>query len=120
MRFKGVGTSPKVRGPAKLPSHPRGPFRSYVYDEIKCSLSSPLFLIRQCLSCLNGRAATDVLIAPVSPDIEQIPSFRLPGYRTNPFISSTHTTHCICIYKPIANAYVGNIALVFSSDIKNI
>ena len=28
--------------------------------EIKCSLSSPLFLVRQCLSCLNGRAATGI------------------------------------------------------------
>ena len=34
------------------------PFEELISNEISCSLSSPLFLVRQCLSCLNGRAAT--------------------------------------------------------------
>ena len=34
-------------------------FEELICYEIKCSLSLPLFLVRQCLSCLNGRAATD-------------------------------------------------------------
>ena len=37
-------------------------FGELISNEIKCSLSSPLYLVRQCLSCLNGRAATDELL----------------------------------------------------------
>ena len=33
-------------------------FEELICYEIKCSLSSPLLLVRQCLSSLNGRAAT--------------------------------------------------------------
>ena len=33
-------------------------FEELISYEIKCSSSLPLFLVRQCLSCLNGRAAT--------------------------------------------------------------
>ena len=33
-------------------------FEELICYEIKCSLSSSLFLVRQCVSCLNGRAAT--------------------------------------------------------------